>query len=144
MRRQNCVPALVILASAFLPSAAMAGGIDLASLTSNGAAGDFADEAAYVAARFGDVGGTIMLNTDSGSLSGGGFWPDSHTPNPSVAFYQLPFQTVSQNGGPAVHVFDFSTFSIPQGYSLILWGSTPAAILSQSDVTIAGPVLAID
>src|SRR5579863_8450325 len=87
----------------------------LASLTSAGQLGDISSLLSPSSVPF-------LLNTDTGQLGdlggqGGTF----------VGHTTLPFQTVAQPGGPSVSVFDFSSFSLNAGITLIIAGSQPAA-----------------
>src|SRR5579862_5146047 len=50
-------------------------------------------------------------------------------------------QVVSQSGGPSIEVLNFSNFGVPAGLTLTVTGSDPVAILSTTDVTIAGSLI---
>jgi hypothetical protein len=54
----------------------------------------------------------------------------------AVAF-TVPFKTIKWNG-QTVHAYDFSSLSVEQTIHLTLYGATPAVLVSQGDINIAG------
>ncbi len=124
----SCVCALVLLAPLLCP----ADSIGLTSLTSDASNGDFN---AYLATHSYD-GTSFFLNTDTGSMIAGEY----NSSYGSIFGYQLPgiTPTTVATANGTVNVFNFSSFSLPQGDSLTLYGNSPAAILANGTVTIAG------
>ena len=114
------------------PRFGTADSVSLMSLRSDGSNGDFN---AYLAANSYD-GTSFFLNTDTGGMIAG-----EYNPYYQVIFgYQLagitPTSVTTSNG--TVNAFNFSSFNLPQGDSLTLYGNSAAAILANGSVTIAG------
>lgn len=121
-----------------------AGGVEAApmgvfgsSLASDGALGDIS----AVSSRLGnDPAYGIFINTDSGQV--GWIYGGAQTPMDSGPLtHASVFSTVlTQNNGPSVRLFDFSTFTLPQNISLLIEGSMPAVVSASGDITINGTV----
>ena len=94
-------------------------------------------------ARFGfDPSVGLGLNTDDGNIYytgvvAGGAWALASS---FVGGNTSSGILVNQAHGPAVRVFDFSGFSLPQNIKMSVVGSLPAAIVSQSDITVDGSI----
>jgi hypothetical protein len=65
--------------------------------------------------------GTLTINTDTLAMSG------------AATFTGV---ALSQNGGPQVAVFDFSSITIGSGVTVNISGSRPIALLSQGGATV--------
>ena len=115
-----------------VPSFCLAGPVGLTSLTSDSSNGDFNT---YLATHSYD-GTNFFLNTDTGGMIAGHY----NSSFGAIFGYQLdgitPTTVVTANG--TVNVFNFSAFSLPQGYGLTLYGHSAAAILANGSMTIAG------
>ncbi len=108
------------------------GAVGLLSLTSDGSNGSFDT---YLATHNYD-GTNFFLNTDNGSMIAGHYNSSYGT----IFGYSLdgitPTTVVTTNG--TVNVFNFSSFNLPQGYGLTLYGNSAAAILANGSMSIAG------
>ncbi len=86
-------------------------------------------------------GTSYVLNTDSGQVFAGGYAGNGYLEYSSGPLATFGIQQVTQPDGSTVNVFNFSTFNVPQGFTLTTTGSAAAALLAQNDAQIAGNII---
>src|SRR4051812_26163111 len=119
-RRIPIDPKLIVCAAAALASATYAGAASATPLDPN----SYASLGALSLST-----GNAVFNTTTGAVTVNSVSVGSGT-------------VITQANGPDICVFDFDSISLASGASFQFLGSRPAALLSRSDQTLAGRIIA--
>jgi hypothetical protein len=92
--------------------------------SSDGSSGSFDAQFGNGATAY---GGLSYWNLDTGQV----------VTTQGVVAFTVPFETITWNGQP-VKAYNFSSFTVEQTIHLTLYGATPAVLLAQGNISIAG------
>jgi hypothetical protein len=118
--------AIAVYGMGVTPSAAALIGAFNSSVASTGVIPDITD--------INSDGNAIILDTDNGDIYTFGY------PNSLVTPLAGQSDLVSQSNGSSVMVFNFTSFTVPTGTTVLVQGSRPAVISATGPITIDGLV----